>query len=481
MIKKILKTFRPAPHIARRPDKEIPAHYEKMRWQVFAGIFIGYLSFYLLRNNFSLAMPYLQQEGISKTQLGLVLSAMPLAYGISKFVMAILSDRSNPRYFMATGLIISALLNMILGTQFALNSVALMFCLMFLSGWCQGMGWPAAARVMVHWYTKKERGTKASIWGISCNIGGALVAPLSILGFIIFSSWHSIFYFPAIISLLVAVFVLVTVRDTPQSEGLPPIEEYKKADYAYLSEAENKDAEKELTTKEILFKYIFVNKYIWFLAMANIFIYIIRYGVISWVPTYLKQAKGFSSSSSTWAYFAFEAAAIFGTLLSGWVSDKFFRAHRAPVSIAFMLLVCCGVLSYWLIPTGYTLYCYIALMVVGFSIYGPIMLVNIHAMDLVTKKAAGTAVGLVGLFGYVGGAVIASAVMGLIVDHFGWNGGFALLIVSCILAIFFLALTWNARNIEAPKQKQESVFSPDNLEKTLSIEPAGSALDEEVK
>ncbi len=458
ILNSVLGVFRPAPHIARLSKEKIDSHYSKLRWQVFAGIFIGYISFYFLRNNFALAIPFLQQEGLSKTQLGLIFSALPLAYGISKFVMGAISDSSNPRYFMATGLIISSVITLFLGTNLVLGSISIMFVLMFLNGWCQGMGWPASARVMVHWFTKKERGTKTALWGTAANIGGGLIAPLAILGTAIFSSWHSIFYFPAIISLGIAVFVLITVRDTPQSEGLPPIEEYKKEDYEGEDEAKDKTVEKELSTKEILFKYVLVNKYLWYLAFANVFIYIIRYGVVNWVPSYLTEAKDFSPNASRWAYFLYEFIAIPGTLLSGWVSDRFFRARRAPVSIAFMFIVGLGVLAYWFVPVGYKLYDYITLMSVGFFIYGPVLLAYVAAMDVVPKKAAGTAAGLVGLFGYVGGAVVANAGIGLAVDKFGWNGGFILLLISCAAAIFFLALTWNAKIVEAKEDQLEEQY-----------------------
>lgn len=445
------KLFRPSPHIARLPQEQIDSKYKKMRWQVFAGIFTGYMGFYFLRNNFALAMPYLQQEGLSKSMLGLIFSALPLAYGFSKFIMGSVSDRSNPRYFMATGLIVSVIVNLLLGTHVVIHCIPAMFLLMFINGWAQGMGWPASARVIVHWFTKKERGTRTAIWGTAVNIGGGLVAQLAVLGLLIFSSWHSVFYFPAIISSVIVAIVLFTVRDTPQSEGLPPIEEYRSADYENIEEnIDNKKKERELSTKEILFKYVLVNKYLWYLSLANIFVYIIRYGVINWAPTYLMEAKHFNVAASGWAYSLFEFAAIPGTLLAGWVSDKYCRNRRTLASIVFMVFVTAGVLAYWLVPVGHKLYDYITLLSVGFLIYGPVLLVYIVAMDIVPKKAAGTAAGFSGLFGSVGGTVIANAGMGFAVDKFGWDGGFILLLASCGLAICFLSLVlpWRADSVK---------------------------------
>jgi MFS transporter, OPA family, glycerol-3-phosphate transporter len=434
-----LSIFSPAAHISRLPKSKIDPTYKKLRLRVFLGIFIGYAGFYLLRKNFSLAMPYLEQQGFSKTELGLILAALPLAYGLSKFVMATISDRSNPRYFMAAGLVLSALVNIFYGTSWVLNSFIMMLVLMFLNGWFQGMGWPPSGRTMVHWFSESERGTKMSIWNVAHNVGGGLIGPLAILGMFIFTSWHSVFYFPAIFALVIAAFVLWTVRDTPQSEGLPPIEEYKNEYPDYKVE----NREKELTTKEILFKYVFVNKYLWYIALANVFVYLVRYGVIDWAPTYLTQAKGFSNTSSDWAYFLYEYAAIPGTILCGWLSDKIFQGRRAPIGVVYMVLVTAAVFFYWFIPAGYQWLNDIALLSVGFLIYGPVMLIGVQALDLVPKKAAGTAAGLTGFFGYVGGTTIANAGMGWLVDHYGWNGGFILLIASCLLSILFMSLTWN--------------------------------------
>ncbi len=434
-----LSIFKPAAHVAMLEDKKVDPTYKRYRWQVFSGIFIGYAGYYLIRKNFSLAMPYLLHQGYSKADLGLILSALPIAYGISKFLMGSVSDRSNPRYFLATGLILSAIINIFFGTSYVLTSVILMFVLMFLNGWVQGMGWPPCGRTMVHWFSETERGTWMSIWNVAHNVGGGLIGPLAIAGLAIFGSWHSLFYFPAMISLVVAIYILFAVRDTPQSLGLPPIEKYKNE----YPDDDIKDREKELTTKEIFFKYVLVNKYLWFIAFANVFVYLVRYGVIDWAPTYLTGAKGFSHTGSDWAYFLYEYAAIPGTILCGVLSDKVFKGRRAPIGIIYMLGVIVALLFYWLTPPGHELSDDLSLIAIGFLIYGPVMLIGLHALDLVPKKAAGTAAGLTGLFGYLGGNTLANAGMGFVVDAYGWNGGFIMLLISCVMAIFFISLTWN--------------------------------------
>ncbi|MCM3239286.1 glycerol-3-phosphate transporter [Heyndrickxia oleronia] len=453
----MLKLFQPAPPIERLPNEQIDSEYKKHRIQVFIGIFIGYAAYYLLRKNFSLAMPYLTDQGFSKGELGLALSAVSIAYGISKFVMGTVSDRSNSRIFLPAGLILSAIICLLMGfVPFFTSSIAIMFIMLFINGWFQGMGWPPSGRVLVHWFSVSERGGKTAIWNVAHNVGGGIMAPIAVGGASLFAiilgthsnGYEGVFILPALVAIVIALISYILIRDTPQSVGLPPIEEYRN-DYP---SKEKKTFETELTTKEILFKYVLNNKWVWAIAIANIFVYFVRYGVLDWAPTYLSEEKGFNMDKSSVAYFLFEWAGIPGTLLCGYISDKLFKGRRGPAGFVFMLGVLIAVLVYWFNPPGNPMIDMISLIAIGFLIYGPVMLIGLQALDFVPKKAAGTAAGLTGLFGYLGGTVTANALMGYIVDYAGWNAGFILLTASCVLAAIVFAITWNVRGQEVVKQ-----------------------------
>ena len=430
----------PPPHKELLPKDKIDPTYKRLRLQVFLGIFIGYAGYYLVRKNFSLVMPDLIEQGYSRGQLGIIVSAVSIAYGVSKFVMGGISDRSNARVFMSLGLLLSAITVLTFGLiPFFTSSVLIMFVMMFLNGWFQGMGWPPSGRVMVHWFSGNERGTKMSIWNVAHNIGGGLIGPLAILGVAIFGDWQSKLYFPAMIALVIAFVAYLLIRDTPQSCGLPSIEKYRN-DYP---KDYDESYEEELSTKDIFLRYVLNNRFLWLIAIANAMIYLVRYGVLDWAPTYLEEAKGFSVTESGWAYFAYEYAGIPGTLLCGWISDKVFKGRRAPAIIIYMLLTMVAIYVYWQNPAGNILVDNIALIAIGFLIYGPVMLIGVQALDLVPKKAAGTAAGLTGLFGYLGGALFANIAIGFIVDHFGWDYAFILMLGACVIAILFTSFTWN--------------------------------------
>ena len=436
--------LKPAKPIKRLSKEKIPAAYKRYRMQVFISIYFGYLLYYFVRSNFVFAKDYLFELGFSKTQVGFVASALGLAYGISKFVMGNVSDRSNARYFLAIGLILSGIVNLFLPNT---SSVILMFVLMLLNGWFQGMGWPPCGRIMTHWFSDRERGVKMAIWNTAHNLGGGLIASVALFGISLFSSWKGIFYLPAIIAIAGGFVYIILARDTPQSVGLPPIEEFKN-DYPEVQKS-LEDAEAEMSGKEILFKYVLNNKFLWCIAIANIFVYLVRYGVINWVPTYLKEMRGFSIHESSIAFALFEYAAIPGTIIIGWISDHIFHGRRAPIGIFCMVGVAIATVIYWQSENSFVINC--ALALIGALIYGPVMLIGVSALDLVPKKAAGTAAGFTGLFGYMGGQVLAEVAIGAVVDKFSWNGGFIMLISCSILAIIFLSFTWNIHNTAEKK------------------------------
>ncbi|AAX17578.1 glycerol-3-phosphate transporter [Borrelia turicatae] len=441
-MKKLFDFLKPAPHI-KRVHKEIEdSLYKKLRLQIFISIFIGYAGFYLTRKIFSFAIPELEKEGFNKGQLGIALSGVSIAYGFSKFIMGNISDRSNPRYFLALGLLLTAIITLLFGLfSWQLldptTAIMLMFILMFANGWVQGMGWPACGRTMVHWWAKKERGITVATWNLAHNIGGGAAGIISAWALIHFKEWQAIFYVPAILVLGIAIFILITLRDTPQSVGLPPIEEYKN-DYP---DDYTEEAEKELNAKDIFIKYVLNNKLLWYIATANAFIYFVRYGVLDWAPSYLSQVKNFSIKNSGWAYSLYEFSAIPGTIICGWISDKIFKGRRSETGIIFMTAALITIIIYWQLPENNPTLTTILLAIIGFLIYGPVMLIGLHALDLAPKKAAGTAAGFTGLFGYIGGSVTASAITGLVLQHFNWNVYFYLLITACIFSILFISLT----------------------------------------
>lgn len=452
------------------PKDKIDPTYRKLRWQVFMGIFFGYAAYYFVRSNFDLAQKGLIEAGLyTKTELGIIGIAPGLAYGISKFLMASISDRSNPKMFLPLGLMLSGLCMTLMGIMpFATSGILIMFIMLFINGWFQGMGWPPCGKSMVHWWSKKERGTIVSVWNTAHNLGG--MVPAVLVGFasyiyaqnhpevakVTFSHiWQQALYYPGIAAMLASIVIYFMMKDTPQSCGLPPIEKYKND---YPDDYDEKTYEQDLSTKDIFVTYVLKNRLLWYIAIANVFVYLIRYGVLKWSPVYLGEVKHFDITATASAYAIYEFAAIPGTLICGWMSDKVFKGKRGITGFVFMVLTTIAVVIFWLNPATpvgelqnykdlpwyhnpYQLIDFIMMTTIGFLIYGPVMLIGLHALELAPKKAAGTAAGFTGLFGYLGGNVAASAVIGWAADNFGWDGGFYVMIGGSSIACLLMLIT----------------------------------------
>ncbi len=258
------------------------------------------------------------------------------------------------------------------------------------------------------------------MWNCAHNVGGGIPPLLFLLGMAWFNDWHAALYMPAFGAILLAIFAFAMMRDTPQSCGLPPIEEYKN-DYP---DDYSEKHEEELTAKQIFMQYILPNKLLWYIAIANVFVYLLRYGILDWSPTYLKEVKHFALDKSSWAYFLYEYAGIPGTLLCGWMSDKVFKGNRGATGVFFMTLVTIATVVYWLNPPGNPGVDMACMIIIGFPDLRPGDADRSACPRAGAEKAAGTAAGFTGLFGYLGGSVAASAIVGYTVDFFGWDGGF---------------------------------------------------------
>ncbi len=436
------------------PSEKIGPTYQRMRWQVFIGIFLGYAGFYIVRKNFSMAVEPLGRLGFEEGELGIVMAMNAIAYALSKFLMGSISDRSNARRFLPLGLVLASLSMvfmmapvLLLGVEHKKWAIALMAVVNFLVGWFNGMGWPPCGRVMTHWFSQNERGTKMSIWNCAHNVGGAVVGPMAAYGATWFGSWFfgaaeeyyfliGTFVFPAVVAMLIALIAYLLIRDTPQSCGLPSIEKYRNDYPPTYSE----EAEETLSFKDIFFKYVLNNRMLWYIAIANAFVYMVRYGCLDWAPKYLMETQGYDIKQAGWAYFAYEFAAIPGTLICGWLSDKVFKGKRALTTSIFMAVVAVFILLYWQFSDN-PLIVTISLIGIGFFIYGPVMLIGVQALDLAPKNAAGTAAGLTGFFGYFfGTAILANIVIGY-VSQAGWDWTFVLLLAACALSILFTSFT----------------------------------------
>ncbi len=460
----ILNLLKAAPHAAPIKDPaQIKKTYTQWRVRILYSMIVGYAVYYFVRANFSIAMPVLLKElGYSKTDLGIVLTLFSVVYGFGKFINGVLADRANARYFMAIGLFCAGVVNVLFGLSSGIVAFGVFW---LMNAWFQSFGMPASVRLLTHWYSPTELGTKWGLQSTAHQIGSAGIMVIAgvliggvhwdiggtVLGFDGLG-WRYAFLVPACIAMGTSFWLVNRLRDTPQSIGLPPVEEYR-------GDAHIKDPHEDTarSVKEIFLKYILRNRFVWTVACANVFVYIVRIGIRDWAPTFLVETRGSSLAAAGLKTAGFEIAGVVGAIGAGWVSDHIFKGRRGPLAAISMFLLMVAVITLWQLPPNHPYLDAILLMSAGILVYGPQLLVPVAAADFATKKAASTATGLTGSFGYLGSA-FAGVGTGIIVDTWGWNGGFIFFAVSAAIGmLLFLprAPSGKASQRQSPREGGE--------------------------
>jgi OPA family glycerol-3-phosphate transporter-like MFS transporter/OPA family sugar phosphate sensor protein UhpC-like MFS transporter len=336
---------------------------------------------------------------------------------------------------MALSLAVSALLNIFFGA----SSGVLAFGLVWMAnGWFQGMGFPPCARLMANWFPPKQFATKFPIWNTSHNLGSIgvmLLCGFLVSGIFFTANWRLCFVVPAVMAAVIAVLLWFLLPDTPPSVGLPEFAG------THVDLPEKKSHE---DFKTFLLQQVFSNKYIWLLATANFFVYTIRFAVFDWGPTMLLEAKHVKISHAAGMMAGFEAFGAIGPLLGGWMAGRFFGGRAARVCVIYMALAGLSVLSLWKIQTQSEWLTTGLLCATGFFIYGPQCLLAMACVNLATKRAAATAVGLTSIFGYAS-TTLSGYGLGFVVQHYGWNAGFAGLVGCAIIGTLLFIATWPAK------------------------------------
>lgn len=415
-------------------------------WQkkMFRLMWVTYASFYLCRVNISIAMPKIMEEfGLTKSNMGLVLSSLFLLYAIGQFVNGQLGDKLNSRRIITLGLLFSAMLNIIFG--FSGGILAVMVLVWGLNGYFQAMGWGPTVKAMANWFPSNVRGKISGRLGTSYIIGGALSWFLA--GSVMkYFNWRFTFWFPSLFCVFIAIHWFIRARNAPEEVGLPSLEEQEKG----LENTEIRE-DAHIGFRKTL-KITLLNPYVWFAAFALFGLNIVRYGFMSWAPTFMFEEQGATISMAAYKALAFPIAGGLGAIFAGWASDRIFKNRRAPVAFIMLLFLALFCYLFKACPANDWVLSFILLLFIGFFTFGPhILLVAALPADLGSRKAASSVTGFIDSVGYLG-AFLTGVGTGYLVDKFGWNAGFYFWICGAIFAAVMTLLIWS---YERQKVKDE--------------------------
>jgi len=441
----LLNYFKISPDIEPLTDPEkIKKQYNRLRWSIFISATIGYGLYYVCRLSLNVIKKPIVDSGIlTESQLGMMGSALFIAYAVGKFFNGFLADRCNPRRFLALGLLISAAVNLMLG----FTNVFMFFIILWgINGWVQSMGAPPCIISLSRWFGNKERGTYYGLWSSSHNIGESLTF---IVTAVVVSSfgWRAGFIGSGIIGLVGVAIVMIFMRDTPGSCGLPPVAVFKGEAPVHVEKDEKSVGAYQ---KEVL-----RNPAIWILALASACMYISRYAVNSWGIFFLQAEKGYSTIEASSMISISSVCGIIGTISCGWISDKFFKGRRNVPALVFGVMNVIGLAMFLFIPKGGMLIDSISMVIFGLAIGALIcFLGGLMAVDIASKKASGAALGIIGVASYLG-AAIQDLISGFTIQDskkvvdgvttYDFSSVVWFWLGAAILSVFLTLLIWNAK------------------------------------
>jgi OPA family sugar phosphate sensor protein UhpC-like MFS transporter len=418
----LLAPFRPPPDRPPIEDRAVVDRmYRRFRWQMILALTLGYGVSYTCRLGLSVVKKPLIDGGIfSAEELGVISAGFLWTYALGKLCNGFLADRVNIRVFIPVGLALSALVNLAMGssTLFALSLV-----IWALNGWFQGFGGPACVVGVTRWFGPKERGTMYGVWSMAHSIGEGLTY-FGTATLVTTTVWNAAFWGPGVFCVLMAAVLFLALRDRPEALGLPPVRRWTGEDEEPVTERDRERA--KLSTGRAQLQ-LLRTPAIWVLGLSSALMYVTRYAVNNWGVLYLQESHGMSMIEAGSLVGLNTVAGMFGSVVYGLVSDRFFGARRPPVTLLFGLAEIGALLIIFFgppgpevtLPLGFATLRFPLVLAAGFLLYGFTLsgilavLGGLFAIDIADKRAAGAAMGVIGTFSYLGAGLqdVASGVL----------------------------------------------------------------------
>lgn len=395
---------------------EVGKTYKGLRSRTFWGATAAYSLFYLCRLSMGVVKKPLIDEGLfSASELGVIASAFYFVYAIGKFVNGFVADYCNVRRYMATGLAVSSAINLMMGliglghgyAGFPPYIIYIVFVLLWgINGWVLSMGSPAGIVSLSRWFPQSRRGTYYSIFCSTPYIGEALSMILT--GSVVAAfGWEYGFFASALGGFIGVGIILAFVSDTPQSKGLPSIQEIS---------GESVRPVDRMPTGYIQ-RYVLRHPAIWIIAISCAFINLVKYGLMEWGVLYLQGARGYSLEAASWIIGFSAIFAIVGTVGAGWLSDSVFKGDRVKPAVVsgFMSF---AALALFLLVDGEKWVMAVFVSVFSLAVGVLYCIVSgLMAIDIVPRKATGAALGIVGISSYMT-IGIQNIISGQLIDRF---------------------------------------------------------------
>jgi OPA family glycerol-3-phosphate transporter-like MFS transporter len=399
-----------------------PPGFRPRRGVNWAFVGLLYTSFYMCRYNFSIANSAISKEfGFSKGEMGNIITTALLAYACGQIINGLLADRLGGKRAMLIGAAGTIVMNTLFGLASFWGLLWLFVLIRGVDGYLQAFGAPGMVKINAAWFRPTERGTFAGIFGFMINLGRFGIfklGPALLAGFVFLGLWRIpplhwrwLFYAPAAIAFIIALCVLIFVKDAPEQAGFPPVN------------PEEEQGGEVRTPVLIVFKTIVSNPVIWIVALAYACTGSVRQSLDQWFPRFMQEVHQVDLNSARFQLLAFliPVVASVGSLASGVISDKLFGGRRAPVAAALYFGETAVILAAAQFHTVNAAIFFLILISLTANATHSI-LGTAAAMDIGGAKMAGFASGVIDSFQYFGGS-LAGILLGRLLDR-SWGSYF---------------------------------------------------------
>lgn len=390
-----------------------------------------YGAFYFCRTNLGVAAEAMKLPvvdgglGVSGEQVGWILASLKITYGVGQFFNGQIAEFISPRKLLAVGMFGSAALNVLFA--FSTGFYFLLF-VWAMNGYCQSLGWPPSVRVISNWVPVIGRGKAIGIVGTGYQVTLGVtyfVAGMSVSYF----GWRGAVFVPAAMLAAVGCFMLVFLRDAPSN--VP-------------SSAKSRSAAAPSAGWQTVLLTL-TNPALWLLGLTLGLLNACRYGFIDWGVAHLTKVQGAEISKAALQYVVLAIGAAAGSYLTGWATDRYFGGRRAPVMVGLLVTLAMLTIAYEFIAEISVPATVFLLMLIGFCIFGPqVLLVGTAPADLAKRGTPAAAAGFVNFLGYMG-ASAGDVVTGYFTDRpDGWQTAIYIWAGWALLAAGLAAILWNA-------------------------------------
>ena len=420
--------------------------YRRHRISIMITLTLGYGIAYMCRLGLSVVKKPLIDGGIfSADDLGVIGSAIFYGYAFGKLVNGFLADHANIKRFLTAGVLLSAVVNICMGWS---TLLWVWVVLWGLNGWFQGFGAPAGMVSISQWFSNRERGRYYGIWSTAHSIGEGLTFVGS-AALVTYFGWQAGFVGPGILCVILAFLMYPFLQDRPRSLGLPAVADWRNDHVATQATG----TAKPKTTWQMQISVLRLPSR-WILALASATMYMTRYGMNSWGMLYLQEAKGYSDLQAGGLLALNPVAGLAGCAAYGFISDKLFHARRPPVNLICALMEILALAIMFFSSPGHPYLLSLAFLMYGFSINGLVTaLGGLFAVDIAPKKAAGAAMGFIGVFSYIG-AAIQERISGFLirqgttvvngVRQYDFSNAVVFWLATSILSMILAVMLWRA-------------------------------------